>query len=94
MARLDWGDPERPVDLVFLHATGFNALTYRSLLEPLADRFHVAAPDLRGHGQTALPTDSARHSSWNTYATGRLSWRGIRWAPPHPCWSPHGRRSG
>ena len=69
MARLDWGDPERPVDLVFLHATGFNAVTYRSLLEPLADRFHVAAPDLRGHGQTALPTDSARHSSWNTYAT-------------------------
>ena len=29
---LDFGDSKRPVDLVFVHANGFNAMTYRSLL--------------------------------------------------------------
>ena len=29
---LDFGDPDRPVDLIFVHANGFNAMTYRSLL--------------------------------------------------------------
>ncbi len=32
MAVLDFGDPNRPVDLIFSHANGFNAATYRSLL--------------------------------------------------------------
>lgn len=68
MGRLDWGDPSRPVDLVFLHATGFNALTYRTLLEPLGDRFHVVALDLRGHGASTLPTNPKRHPSWRIYA--------------------------
>jgi pimeloyl-ACP methyl ester carboxylesterase len=30
-------------DIVFIHATGFNALTYRSMLAPLGERFHVWA---------------------------------------------------
>lgn len=68
MGRLDWGDLSRPVDLVFLHATGFNAHTYRTLLEPLGERFHVVALDLRGHGAATLPTDARRHSSWRVYA--------------------------
>lgn len=68
MGRLDWGDPSRPVDLVFLHATGFNARTYRTLLKPLGERFRVVALDLRGHGSATLPTDPARHSSWRIYA--------------------------
>jgi pimeloyl-ACP methyl ester carboxylesterase len=46
--------PEGPPDLVFLHATGFNALTYRHLLEPLGDEFRVVALDLRGHGRSKL----------------------------------------
>lgn len=68
MGRLDWGDPSRPVDLVFLHATGFNARTYRTLLEPLGDRFHVVALDLRGHGAATLPTNPGHHPSWRIYA--------------------------
>lgn len=68
MGRLDWGDPDRPVDLVFLHATGFNARTYRTLLAPLGDRFHVVALDLRGHGASTLPTDPRNHPSWRVYA--------------------------
>ena len=28
VAALDFGDPDRPIDVIFLHATGFNARTY------------------------------------------------------------------
>ncbi|MEO7027690.1 MAG: hypothetical protein ABI056_09065, partial [Caulobacteraceae bacterium] len=38
MAVLEFGAADRPVDLVFLHANGFNGLAYRILLAPLADR--------------------------------------------------------
>ena len=63
MALLDFGDPERAPDLVFVHANGFNAGTYRRLLAPLGGRFRVLAPDLRGHGRTRLPTrpEGRRH---------------------------------
>lgn len=64
---LEWGDPGRPVDLVFAHANGFNALTYRTLLAPLADRFRIWAPDLRGHGATTLSRDIADRRGWGDH---------------------------
>ena len=64
MSYLDFGDPERPVDIVFLHANGFNALTYRHVLAPLAKRFRVLAVDQRGHGLTSLGTDLAGRRDW------------------------------
>ena len=45
MSVLDFGDPERPVDLVFVHANGFNAMTYRTLLAPLSGTLRIWAPD-------------------------------------------------
>lgn len=68
MAVLDFGDPKRPVDIVFVHANGFNARTYRSILRPLAGDLRILAPDLRGHGRTQLPLK----------AEGRRSWRDLR----------------
>jgi pimeloyl-ACP methyl ester carboxylesterase len=67
MVAVAFGDPERPVDLLFLHATGFNALTYRRMLAPLAERAHVLAVDLRGHGRSALPAHRFGYSSWNRH---------------------------
>lgn len=67
MSVLDFGDPKRPVDLVFVHANGFNALTYRTLLAPLSGSMRLWAPDLRGHGATALPTDSGRRRDWHDH---------------------------
>lgn len=67
MAVLDWGDPGRPVDLVFAHANGFNALTYRTLLAPLAQRVRIQAPDLRGHGATTLPTATETRRGWGDH---------------------------
>jgi pimeloyl-ACP methyl ester carboxylesterase len=65
MALLDFGPPERPVDVVFSHANGFNARTYRTILSPLARELRILAVDLRGHGRSTLPAVIA----------GRLGWR-------------------
>ncbi len=64
MALLEFGDPADPVDLIFLHANGFNALTYRAILEPLADRAHILAVDMRGHGLSTLETRTEDRRSW------------------------------
>jgi pimeloyl-ACP methyl ester carboxylesterase len=69
MALIEMGPVDRPVDLVFSHANGFNALTYRHLLAPVAQAgFRVAAIDERGHGRSRL-TARARdgHGSWLGY---------------------------
>jgi pimeloyl-ACP methyl ester carboxylesterase len=73
MAVLDFGDPKRPVDLVFLHANGFNALTYRSLLAPLSGSLRVWAPDLRGHGATTLPAGTEGRRGWTDHRDDLIS---------------------
>ena len=67
MSVLDFGDPKRPVDLIFVHANGFNALTYRTLLAPLSGSLRIWAPDLRGHGGTTLPAEGGRRRDWHDH---------------------------
>ena len=64
---LDFGDRKRPVDLVFVHANGFNALTYRTLLAPLSGSLRIWAPDLRGHGSTTLPAEGGDRRDWHDH---------------------------
>jgi len=47
----------RAPDVIWLHANGFNARTYRNTLAPLAPRLQILAIDQRGHGAT--PQDAA-----------------------------------
>jgi pimeloyl-ACP methyl ester carboxylesterase len=54
VAGIGFGPELANPDLVFLHATGFNARAYRGLLAPLGERFSVLALDFRGHGRTTL----------------------------------------
>lgn len=54
-------------DIVFVHATGFNARTYRTLLAPLGDRLHVLAIDARGHGRTTLQAKTFGYTSWRRH---------------------------
>ena len=42
IAYLDYGPQDRPPDLVFLHANGFNARAYRTILAPLARSLRFA----------------------------------------------------
>jgi pimeloyl-ACP methyl ester carboxylesterase len=68
MSALDFGDAARPVDIVFAHANGFNAMTYRSILGPLSLSLRILAVDQRGHGSSRLPA----------VPEGRRSWRDLR----------------
>lgn len=67
MAGIAFGAETPNPDIVFLHATGFNARTYRTLLAPLGDRFQVWALDARGHGLTTLPDGTFGYSSWRRH---------------------------
>ncbi len=58
--------PGRP-SFHLLHATGFNANTYRQILEPLSEHLNVYASDLRGHGWSTLKADPDMLCSWDIY---------------------------
>ncbi len=67
MAGIAFGAEKSTPDIVFMHATGFNARTYRTLLEPLGERFYVLALDARGHGLTTLPAKTFGYTSWRRH---------------------------
>ncbi len=64
VATWEFGPAEREVDLVFLHANGFNAFTYRTLLAPLGADLRVLAYDQRGHGRTTLAAEPRGRRDW------------------------------
>ncbi|MBI1361456.1 MAG: alpha/beta fold hydrolase [Alphaproteobacteria bacterium] len=66
-AGIAFGDPVKPIEVLFLHATGFNAITYASLLEPLGGQAHCCAIDLRGHGRSKMPAVPKKMRSWNKF---------------------------
>jgi len=76
--------PEGPPDLVLLHATGFNAGTYRPILETLGKQFRVVAIDQRGHGRCKLAARPERLRSWTDYVDDFLTLGRHLWgdAPP------------
>lgn len=72
-AGLEFGDPIKDFSAVFLHATGFNAMTYQSMLAPLGLRARIGALDLRGHGRSKLKT-FPRMASWNRHRDDVIHW--------------------
>ncbi|MDP1615806.1 alpha/beta fold hydrolase [Phenylobacterium sp.] len=73
MAALEFGPAERDLDLIFCHANGFNAQTYRTILAPLATTLRILAIDLRGHGATTLPTVLENRPGWAEYRDDLLA---------------------
>ena len=47
----EWGDPADPL-IVFLHGWGDSGATFQFVVDALASRWHVVAPDWRGFGRT------------------------------------------
>lgn len=84
MAGVEMGPEDRPVDLVFCHANGFNALTYRTLLSPVAETgYRVLAIDMRGHGRSELEADPGDgHGSWANYGLDLIGLLETLEAPP------------
>jgi pimeloyl-ACP methyl ester carboxylesterase len=64
IAVLDFGDPSRPVDVIFSIGNGFNAMSHRQALAPLAGRMRIIAADQRGHGHTRLPVHPEGRTTW------------------------------
>src|SRR5437763_5577179 len=60
--RAGWG----PV-IVLIHAITGSSLTWEHVIEPLAERYTVVAPDLLGHGESAKPRGDY---SLGAYASG------------------------
>jgi lipase len=61
----EWGEPEAPL-VVCLHGVSGHGGRFRKLAEErLADRFHVVALDLRGHGRSTWdePWDLGTHTA-------------------------------
>jgi pimeloyl-ACP methyl ester carboxylesterase len=73
MAALEFGSLDRPLDLIFCHANGFNAQTYRTILGPLSAGLRILAIDLRGHGATSLPTELENRQGWAAYRDDLLA---------------------
>ncbi|ABZ84445.1 alpha/beta hydrolase fold [Heliomicrobium modesticaldum Ice1] len=54
LSYLEWkGEGTEPI--LLLHGLGDHALIWVLLAERLADRFHIIAPDMRGHGESDKP---------------------------------------
>jgi pimeloyl-ACP methyl ester carboxylesterase len=64
---LEFGPQDRPIDIVFSHANGFNARTYRTILSPLGGALRILAVDQRGHGLSGLAPIAGR-VSWDDVA--------------------------
>jgi pimeloyl-ACP methyl ester carboxylesterase len=66
LAYRDWGNAHAPA-LLCLHAGACHSHWWNEIAAPLADRYHVIAPDLRGHGNSAR--SDAGDYGFDTYAS-------------------------
>ena len=65
LSALHFGNPTEPVRLVLLHANGFNAQSYRAVLEPLG--VHAIAFDMRGHGHSRDLPQPKNMPNWHIF---------------------------
>jgi len=64
---IEWDRDKSQPGFQFCHATGFNSLTYRKLLDPLSEFFHIRAEDARGHGFTETKAIPDHMFDWKIY---------------------------
>lgn len=74
LAGIEFGDPVLPYSALWIHATGFNAITYQSILAPLGLRTRIGALDMRGHGRTTLEARPDKLKSWTVYRDDVIAW--------------------
>jgi pimeloyl-ACP methyl ester carboxylesterase len=72
MSCVEWPDPGKNT-LVFAHANGFNALTYRTLLAPLSTNVRIIACDLRGHGRSKFSAEPGAANGWTIFRNDLIS---------------------
>ncbi|MBW2534398.1 MAG: alpha/beta fold hydrolase, partial [Deltaproteobacteria bacterium] len=67
MRVLEAGRPGDP-PMILIHDFLSSHLAYDDVIDPLAQRFHVLAPDLPGFGESAKPPPSRHAYGVETYA--------------------------
>ena len=72
VAAVEFGPETGGLDILFLHANGFNALTYRHVFAELDPSLRLMAIDMRGHGRTTLPVPET-HPGWQIFAGDLLA---------------------
>jgi haloacetate dehalogenase len=98
LSYLEWNQGKEP--LLLLHGLADHALVWSSLGDSLGDRYHIVAPDMRGHGESSKPdrgytfTDAIadlealmKHLGWSSAHVLGHSWTGkvaVIWAGQHP----------
>ena len=68
---VDWGNPEAP-PLILLHGGRDHARSWDWTAEALRSRWHVIAPDLRGHGDSEWSADGDYGTLPNLYDLAQL----------------------
>jgi pimeloyl-ACP methyl ester carboxylesterase len=58
LSYLEWNRGREP--LLLLHGLADSGAVWLSLAEALSDRYHIIAPDLRGHGDSSKPASGYR----------------------------------
>ncbi len=71
---LEWGEAGAP-DIVCVHGYTGSADAFNALARQLKDRFHILAPDVRGHGESAWSPAGAYNTPikpaiWRHLSTG------------------------
>lgn len=61
IASVSAGDPANPA-ILLIHGWAQHSLCWRPVMDRLADRFHLVAMDLRGHGASDKPADPAAYT--------------------------------
>lgn len=68
---VDWGNPTAP-PLLLVHGGRDHARSFDWVARELRDRYHVVAPDLRGHGDSAWSVGSNYHMHEFVYDLAQL----------------------
>ena len=68
---LDWGNPEAP-PLLLVHGSRDHCRNWDWVAQALRDDYHIIAPDLRGHGDSAWVLGSAYRLSEYVYDLAQL----------------------
>jgi pimeloyl-ACP methyl ester carboxylesterase len=64
---LVWDGAAKGPPVIWLHAAGLHAGSYRRFLAPLGGRCRVLAADLRGHGASEAPAFPKGLADWSVY---------------------------
>lgn len=98
LSYLEWNQGKEP--LLLLHGLADHALVWSSLGDYLSNRYHIVAPDMRGHGESSKPEQNytfdfaiadlkalMNHLEWSSAHIIGHSWTGklaLIWARQNP----------